>query len=271
MHCAASLRRELSARNQQIASDSGISHELTSGETPSVIFGRTGDQEHGNFHPISYRNICANPSWMRRLGKVHTASRRAFPRTDRRWMELDCANSSDALLMNIFCYSRAIYNSRLSALLGIAPGLTPEFGFKPGIPLCNGKVDRTEIDLRLGNLLIEAKLTETDFQKAPIRLLQRYRDIDEVFDFDGLERVGDIVSNYQLIRGVLAAYATAGSFCVFCDARRVDLIENWYSVMLKVRSCAVRCRLQLLTWQELAGVMPKILQKFLAMKYGLKT
>ena len=63
---------------------------------------------------------------------------------------------------------------------------------------------------------------------------------------------GGIVSGYQLIRGVLAAYATGGSFCVFCDARRPDLIENWYSVMRAVRSCVLRCRLQLLTWQELA-------------------
>jgi len=78
-----------------------------------------------------------------------------------------------------------------------------------------------------------------------------------------------IVSGYQLIRGVLAAYATGGSFCVFCDARRPDLIENWYSVMRAVRSCVLRCRLQLLTWQELAAVLPKSLQKFLAAKYGI--
>jgi hypothetical protein len=78
-----------------------------------------------------------------------------------------------------------------------------------------------------------------------------------------------IVSGYQLIRGVLAAYATGGSFCVFCDARRPDLIENWYPVMRAVRSCVLRCRLQLLTWQELAAVLPKSMQKFLAAKYGI--
>jgi pimeloyl-ACP methyl ester carboxylesterase len=53
-----------------------------------------------------------------------------------------------------------------------------------------------------------------------------------------------------LIRGVLAAHATGGSFSVLCDARRPDLIENWHLVMRAVRSCVLRCRLQSLTWQE---------------------
>jgi len=45
-------------------------------------------------------------------------------------MELDCSNSSDALLMNIFCYRRAVTNNALSAMLGIASGWIPEFGFR---------------------------------------------------------------------------------------------------------------------------------------------
>jgi hypothetical protein len=184
-------------------------------------------------------------------------------------MELDCANSSDALLMNIFCYRRTVGNRALSSLLAVSSGLSPEFGFRPGIPLRNGKTDRTEIDMKLGSLLAEAKLTETDFQKAPAQMIERYRDIEEVFDPIELTRSGNVVPGYQLIRGVLAAYATGGSFCVFCDARRPDLVENWYSVMRAVRSCALRCRLQLLTWQELTGSLPKPLQQFLATKYGI--
>jgi hypothetical protein len=123
--------------------------------------------------------------------------------------------------------------------------------------------------MKLGDLLVEAKLTETDFQTAPARMIERYRDQAEVFDSGELMRFGDVVPGYQLIRGVLAAYTTGGSFCVFCDARRPDLIENWYSVMRAVRSCVLRCRLQLLTRQELAAVLPKSLQKFLAAKYGI--
>ena len=74
---AEALRRELSVRGQEIAVATGSLHELTTAETPSVIFGRTENHQHGNFYPASYRNICANPEWVRRLAKVHTGSRRA--------------------------------------------------------------------------------------------------------------------------------------------------------------------------------------------------
>jgi hypothetical protein len=184
-------------------------------------------------------------------------------------MELDCANSSDALLMNIFCYGRSVQNNRLMAMLGTPSGLAPEFGFRPGVPLRNGKVDRTEIDMKLGDLLIEAKLTETHFQTAPSARLERYRDFEEVFDSDELPRSGDSILGYQLIRGVLAAYSTGGSFSVLCDARRPDMMEKWHSVMRAVRSYAFRCRLKALTWQEIADFLPGPLRRFLAMKYGI--
>ena len=111
MQWAAALRRELSVRGQQIAVATGSLHELTAAETPSVIFGRSDNQRHGNFYPASYRNICANPEWARRLAKVHTGSRRESPRARWRWKELDCANSSDALLMNVFCCRRRVSTS----------------------------------------------------------------------------------------------------------------------------------------------------------------
>jgi hypothetical protein len=269
MRWAADLRRELSVRGQQIAVMNASVHELTAGETPSVIFGRNESRLHGNFYPASYRNICAHPEWARRLAKVHTGSRRASPRTGWRWRELDCANSSDALLMNIFCCRRTLKNPALCSMLGVASGMSPQFGFRPAIPLRNGRTDRTEIDMKLGDLMVEAKLTETNFQTAPARMIERYRGLDEVFDRDELMMSRNAVPGYQLIRGVLAAYATGGSFCVLCDARRPDLIENWYSIIRAVRSCVLRCRLQLLTWQELTTVLPKSLQKFLAGKYGI--
>lgn len=265
MLSAIALRRELSARAQQIAAKAPITH-ITLSEVPSVIFGPTETGQHGNFHPTSYRNIRANPRWLRRLAKVHTSGSKS---ADHRWMELDSATSSDALLMNVFCYSRMMKNKELCAMLGVPPGQVPQFGFKPRVPLRDGKFDRTEIDMKLGDLLVEAKLTESNFQSAPVRLLERYLYLDQVFDCTLWARNGDRVPGYQLIRGVLAANSTGGSFCVLCDARRPDLIENWYAVMRTVRSCDLRCRLQLLTWQELAGLLPRTLQRFLAVKYGI--
>lgn len=265
MASAIALRRELSVRAWQIAATTPTAHQLTLSEEPSVIFGPTAERQHGNFHPTSYRNIHSNPSWRRRLAKVHTSGSK---RADRRWRELDSANSSDALLMNIFCYSQIVRNIAVCALLGIPPGQAPQFGYKPRVPLRDGKLDRTEIDMKLGGLLVEAKLTESDFQTAPLRLLERYQHLSEVFDCRWMQN-RERIPSYQLIRGVLAAHATGGTFCVLCDARRPDLIENWYAVMSTVSSCALRCRLQLLTWQELARLLPRSLQRFLAAKYGI--
>ena len=81
-------------------------------------------------------------------------------------MELDTCTSSDALLMNIFCYPGLSRDCRVPALLGTDPGASLCFGYKARVPLVDGRFDRTEVDLRLGNVLVEAKLTEGDFQSA---------------------------------------------------------------------------------------------------------
>jgi hypothetical protein len=58
------------------------------------------------------------------------------PAATLRWKELDCANSSDALLMNIFCPRRALRNPALNSMLGIPSGLVPQFGLLQ----CNGDI-----------------------------------------------------------------------------------------------------------------------------------
>ncbi|WP_089409330.1 PGN_0703 family putative restriction endonuclease [Granulicella rosea] len=249
-------------------------HELTRGAMPSVIYA-PGDGRHGNFIEASYRRILADPAWSQRLEKSHTAGRQAGPTGPdeevRRWRELDTATSSDALLMNIFCYPRVLAGKRFTSLLGLAEGLRPEFGYRPRTQLERQLTDRTEIDMRLGNLLVEAKLTESDCQTAPLRLIERYPRFAEVFEREALEVRGGRVQAYQLIRGVLAAEAEAAGFCLMCDARRPDLIESWYGVMRAVRGYELRARLRLVTWQEIAACVPVPLRTFLADKYGIES
>jgi hypothetical protein len=264
-----SLRSELSVRNLRFAKAHGLLHERTDGRVPSIIFGRDENGQHGNFHPTVYRKICDNRAWAKRLEKVHTASKRSRVRADWQWKELDCANSSDALLMNIFCHPDVMTRLSVQAVLGIDPGTVPEFGFKPRTPLHRGRFDATEIDMKVGDLLVEAKLTESDFQSARSSLICRYRDLETVFHLSDLPLKNGKQNGYQLIRGTLAAYASGHSFCVFCDARRPDLIEGWYTVMRAVRLFELRCRLKLLTWQELASILPTDLQEFLIAKYGI--
>jgi hypothetical protein len=154
-------------------------------------------------------------------------------------------------------------------LLGIEDGAAPEFGFKPRTALCGGKRDNTEIDMRIGDLLLEAKLTESGFQSARPELVARYQDIDAAFNTTDLPMRDGRYLGYQLVRGVLAAFANGGRFCVCCDARRPVLVEMWYRVLRAVRPAELRCRLKLLTWQELAAAVPRDLQEFLAEKYGI--
>jgi hypothetical protein len=370
---ASLLRRDLSARARHLARTQNLLHDIHPGSEPIVIFGRDEQGRHGNFHPASDTSICANPDWLRRLAKPHTASRRSRARKDWQWRELDSANSSDALLMNIFCHP-GVFNGRTLApavadLLNVDPAAQPCFGINPAVPLKTLRkrhatrkpqtnlnqdaetqpnnnpdapdldsetwalkapttpspkttnqtlTDRTEIDLQLGNLFLEAKLTESNFQTAAPRLIERYRDLETIFDVSRLPRkllasaprrdVEDfsqidcptrspsfrpdpgraqrvegvveksaslsepsrtVIQGYQLIRNVLAAYASDAGFCVLCDARRGDLIEIWYSVLSAVHSYTFATRLKLLTWQELAPTLPIDLQQFLEAKYGI--
>jgi restriction endonuclease-like protein len=247
-----------------------LSHELTYGEVPSVIYAEDATGRHGNFLPAVYRRICASVDWRKRLQKVYTASRHVPRSQERQRRELDCANSSDALLMNVFCYPGVMNRATVCSMLGVAKGARPEFGFRPMTPLHNGKVDRTEVDMRLGELLIEAKLTEGDFQTARLDLVLRYRDFEEVFDPELLPVRNGSVRSYQLIRGVLAAFACSYSFCVLCDARRPELIEDWYRIARAVQSAELRSRLRVLTWQELSPCLVPIQQRFLREKYGIE-
>jgi hypothetical protein len=267
------LRLDLNARAQSLARTHKLLHDLSDGSV--VIFGRDEQGRHGNFHPESYRNICANPAWARRLAKVHTASRRSRARKDWQWMELDSVNSSDALLMNIFCHPKVFNSDTLAPpianLLNIDTTAEPSFGVHPGVPLSSGLFDRTEIDLQLDTLFLEAKLTESGFQTAKPRLIERYRDLEAVFDIPRLPWTPNgTVQGYQLIRNVLAAFASDASFCVLCDARRRDLIETWYTVLAAVHRPTFAWRLKLLTWQELAATLPEDLQQFLKTKYGIE-
>jgi hypothetical protein len=315
--CALALRLELSQRNQKYAAVHGLPHALSYGEQPVVCFEPYENGTcHGNFLPATYRAILKNENWRRRLAKAHSQARAALPRT-RAWKELDSSNSSDALLMNVFCYPGVFRDGQLHGLLGVERGSLPEFGIKARVPLAGGKFDRTEVDMRIGALLVEAKLTEADFQTQDAAVVENYRDFAEVFERRLLPRAQKRYASYQLIRSVLAAHAgsaagsagvspavawasrprrsgsagispavawasrprrsgSAGisptrphSFCVLCDARRPDLLEAWYAVMRWVRGAELRVRCKVLTWQELASVLPSRLRDFLDEKYGI--
>jgi len=323
---AGELRRELGARNRLWAR--GRAHVESYGDPPVIVYEPQVGQ-HGNFFDASYAAIVARPEWMRRFDKIH-AQGRALPKAEpgpngepaRRWRELDSSMSSDALLMNVFCGLDVAGTAAVRRALGIVGDGLPEFGWKARVPLASdshgrARFDRTEVDMRWGGLLVEAKLTESDFQTRAARIVEGYRDFDAVFERELLPRVelretrrrtavefaeeftqeweeaapdNEIArefqqgiverareaepaepayAGYQLIRNVLAAYASETSFCVVHDARRPDLGEAWFEVMAAVKSAEMRVRCKALTWQELSVYLPEELQEFLDLKYGI--
>lgn len=275
IHYAGELRRELCARNSEFAKCGGLAHVESYGELPVIVYVPEEDgKRHGNFYPASYRAIVRRETWAARLAKVHAQARTALPRAERRWRELDSCTSSDALLMNIFCCPGICNRRSIAGLLGTEITDVPQFGYRARVPLKNTAIgkerfDRTEVDMRLGTLLVEAKLTENDFQTGSAELVASYRDFEEVFEHGALPRWGDRFVSYQLIRNVLAAHASDMGFCVIIDQRRPDLLEAWHAIMRCVRTAKLRTRLKVLSWQELSTEVPSGLRKFLHAKYGI--
>ena len=164
----------------------------SSGPTPVVVYQASPcGKKHGNFISASYQAVLRRPQWRRRLEKVHSQCERALPKGDCVWRELDSSMSSDALLMNIFCYPGLTRRRELGLILGTETGALPEFGFKPRVPLTSGFVERTEVDMKLGTVLFEAKLTESDFQTQKAEIVEGYRDLKDVFECHKLPRTAE--------------------------------------------------------------------------------
>ena len=264
------LRKELADRAERFAIANDLTHYRSCGkEDPTILFpGEPTTSKHGNFNDQSYAAILANKSWADRLKKPHN-HRRALPE-DRREdaKELDSSNSSDALLMNCFCYPEAAERI-LRDCLRMTPSGSVEFGVGGNVPRRNGKPDTTELDMRFGNIVCEAKLTETNFTRKCAKVVEAYSDLDEVFDPSLLTSVEGKYENYQLIRNVLAAAAHAYHFVLLCDGRRPDLLHQWWTVHAAIRYPDLRARSHFLLWQEVAEACPAPLREYLRQKYGL--
>lgn len=182
---AGQLRQELAHRNRRWAR--GRLHVESYGGEPVIVYAPE-DERHGNFFDPAYAAIVARPDWSRRLKKAHTG-RRSLPHAERPWCELDSSTSSDALLMNVFCTPGVLESPQVRNVLGVEDAADAVFGWKARVPLKNGRTDTTEVDLRWGSLLVEAKLTEADFQTRAATVVEGYRDFEEVFAAELLPRV----------------------------------------------------------------------------------
>jgi hypothetical protein len=70
----------------------------------------------------------------------------------------------------------------------------------PRVPLLSKATERTEIDMKLGKMLFEAKLTEGDFQIQRAELVEQYQDFRKIFECRQLPRAMRKYVWYQLSR-----------------------------------------------------------------------
>jgi hypothetical protein len=200
------------------------------------------------------------------MQKVHPQVRSLPPEKRPGARELDSCNSSDALLMNCFCYPGAEARV-LAALLPAMPYTAPQFGVRGEVALVGGRRDSSEIDMQIGLTIFEAKLTERDFTSRPKARVDRYARFTEVFEIAALPQTPDKYHAYQLVRNVLAADQRGWAFYLICDARRPDLLHEWWAVHSAIRDPELRIRCGFMLWQEVVRACPAPLAAFLEQKY----
>jgi hypothetical protein len=239
------------------------------GTPATVLFQQSpGGDSHGNFFDEAWAAIRANPEWARRLEKPHPRSAALPPEYQATARELDSSNSSDALLMNFFCYPGA--SVRLARALGAAPvESVPRFGYPAEVRLSDGSTDATEVDMLLGDTLVEAKLTEQDFTSQSKIPVFGYGALADVFDIDLLPADEKHFLSYQLIRNVLAADQHQKRLIVVLDSRRPDLLEHWWQVHAAIAAGRLRSRCGVRFWQQLAAAADPRHRDLLEQKYGI--
>jgi hypothetical protein len=171
--------------------------------------------------------------------------------------------------MNVFCHPQIGKWKSIRDLIGVPSFDEIEFGFKPGVKTDSGP-DRTEVDMKIGNIfvLVEAKLTEQNFQSKNKTVVHGYKNFHRVFDPNLLDQTQKQYENYQLIRNILAAHEKKCRFMLLCDGRRPDLIRRFCHTVRCVKSGDLRSRCDVVFWQEVAASVGKDLRDFLVEKYG---
>lgn len=213
-----------------------------------------------SFHAESLNNIRRTADWNARTRKAHQNVTGV--------LEMQSSNSSDALLMNIFCHPSIKQWAGVRKVLGNDME-TIAFGVQGEVRINNGHTDTTEIDMALPGAFCEAKLTEADFTHKRPEVVENYDGLQETFHAKALPRVGTDYDNYQIIRNLLAAKQHNRDHILFCDERRPDLVRRYLTTVSCLRDIEVRKRCRVIFWQEIVAACGEALRKWIEEKYGI--
>ncbi len=208
------------------------------------------------FCPASFDAISKRTDWLARTKKPH------------RVMEMQSSNSSDALLMSIFCHPMLASWKGVADVLGFDP-INPAFGFKALVEKEGTNGDSTEIDMAIGNHFVEAKLTEEDFTEKDVAEVQKYKRFGLCFHVNSLPINNGRYQNYQIIRNLLAAIQHEKRHMLLCDERRSDLARRYMETVCCLRDQQQRESCRVVFWQEVQRACGKDLGSFLHSRYGI--
>jgi hypothetical protein len=211
-----------------------------------------------NFNGISYNNILENRNWKKRLKKTHTQIKNV--------KEMQSSNSSDAILMNIFCHPDINKWNGIKKIIGLENINDISFGWNPSFSNEN-KSYPTEIDMKINNIIFEAKLTENDFKEKISNVVEGYENFNNVFDSDNMHKHNGNYLHYQLIRNILTAGKYNFRFILLIDECRIDLIKYLFDTIVFVRNINLRNNIKFVTWQELIYACGKELKEYMIEKY----
>ena len=198
---SARLKEQLCASATKYAADGDIAFAA---RQSAVIFCNLAD----SFCPESRESIERNEDWTARTKKVHSQVPNTF--------EMQSSNSSDALLMNIFCHPDIAKWKGVQDILGFIPQI-PVFGLKARVPKGGTNGDDTEIDLSICDTFAEAKLTEESFTAKAKSEVERYLDFSDIFHVSSLPQDEHNYGNYQVIHHILPAVHHNQNHLFFCD------------------------------------------------------
>ncbi|MBD3617461.1 MAG: hypothetical protein HUJ22_12905 [Gracilimonas sp.] len=251
------LRDSIKQSTLDYIGEAGIPTEKYNVVGSAVIFS-TDEASNKNFLPKTLNHINQHDDWKNRLSKVHSHFEDGT-------VEMASSNSSDTLLMNIFCHPNFFKWGGPQKYLGFE-NAEPKFGW---IPKVEASPRYTEVDMKLGSTIYEAKLTEQGFnQKEKKRVLERYPGVENIFDLDMLQN-GDQLLHYQLLRNIYVAEKKGLNFRLLCDYRRPDLLQGLFQTTQAIVDHDLRQRVGFITWQEIASFVGKDLKDFLRFKYGI--
>lgn len=212
------------------------------------------------FCPASFTAISKHADWLSRTMKPHQNVANV--------MEMQSSNSSDALLMNIFCHPMLASWKGVADILGFEP-VNPTFGFKALVEKEDTNGDTTEIDMAIGNHFVEAKLTEEDFTDKDVAEVQKYKSFSLHFHTDFLPIHNDRYQNYQIIRNLLAAIQHEKRHMLLCDERRPDLARRYMETVCCLQDQQLRRSCRVVFWQEVQRACGQDLGSFLHSRYGI--